>query len=539
MFIHKRLTTGFLGRLKNFVPVGLVLTFLVVLVHVLAGFSGDKTTAAHAQQNPGPVITPTLTTEELIAAYIAEHIVQADIMPTPSPEATSESPAAVDSTSDYAVTLNGDQAVAGQPGELVTYTLTLSNTGTSSDVYDVTAVANWSVNLPTDVFTLSGGTASDVVLTVQIPPAANPGDTDTAVITAQSRNDGSTNDTVNVTTFVATSRLYMPIVSKPYPPAPTPSLSSARPNSANHWTMNWSVSNNQYISGYELQQSQDPAFTSGVTTLNPGSAATSQLINSNQPSANNVYYFRIRALGLSQDSGWSNTVEVTAAYYDDFSSNQTGWSGPSLKNALRRLTYLETTDTWYENGTWLIFRVKDNNDWAIASPMKRAPELPYAIEFRSQPASLVPQVSHGVVFGGDWTGAPCPDWSSFDGLYKHHNCFNHFYNTNLIWGSGSKLTLLWERIDALEWCLNCSVRLKRLGDVSTVGNLGVNASDWNTYRVEVRATDIKFFVNGVLKHTYTDTRWVNDRYFGVFASTDSLNNSTWRYDYFRVTPLDS
>ncbi len=202
------------------------------------------------------------------------------------------------------------------------------------------------------------------------------------------------------------------------------------------------------------------------------------------------------------------------------------------------MTYLETIDTFYENNSWLIFRVRDNNDWAIASPMKPAPQLPYVIEFRSQAASLVKDVSHGVVFGGDWTGAPCPDWSSFDGIYKHQNCFNHFYNANLMRSSSNTMTLLWERIDGLQWCLSCSVRVKRIGDVTTTG-MSLTTSDWNTYRIEVRATDIKFFANGALKKTYTDTRWVNDPYFGVFASTDAINNSTWRYDYFSITPLDN
>jgi len=538
MDTHKRLSTNLSSRLKVFAPISLVFAFLVVFVQAFTGFSGGETAVAYAQQNPSPVITPTLTAEEALAAYIESHIIQGDIMPTPTPSPVIEDEllAGPEATSDYAVTLGEDQAGMGRPGEIVTYTLTLSNTGTFSDVYDITAVSDWAVAFPTDVFTLTGETATEVILTVQIPPTADETDTDTAVISAQSRNDAGTDDSVNITTGVALYKVYMPVIYKPLPPAPTPALSATRPNSANDWTMNWSASS--YHTGYVLQQSQDPTFMTGVTTLNPSSAATSQLINTNQPSPNHIYYFRIRALGITQDSGWSNTVKVIAAYHDDFSNNQTGWSGPTLKDALRRMTFLETTDTFYENNTWLIFRVKDYNDWAIASPMKPAPQLPYVIEFRSQPASQVSKVSHGVVFGGDWAGAPCPDWSSFDGVYKHQNCFNHFYNANLMWSSSSQMTLLWERIDGLEWCLSCSVRLKRIGDVTST-SINMNASDWNTYRIEVRATDIKFFVNGTLRHTYSDTRWVNDPYFGVFTSTDNLNNSTWRYDYFSITPLDN
>jgi hypothetical protein len=303
--------------------------------------------------------------------------------------------------------------------------------------------------------------------------------------------------------------------------------------------MNWTISSNSSLTGYELQQSQDPTFATGVTTYSPASSATSQLINAVQASANNVYYYRIRALKSGLSSGWSNVVQVVGAYYDEFTSNQTGWSGPSLKDGLRRLTFIERTDSWYENGQWLIFRVEDSWDWAIASPMMPAPEPPYVIEFRSMPANRGNLVSHGVVFGGDWNGAPCPDWSTYLGVYAHQNCFNHFYNSNLIWSSDRDLTLLWERIDTLVWCPNCGGSpLKRLGFTHAIG-FSLNASDWNNYRIEVRENDIKFYLNGSLKYTHDDTRWINGPYFGVFASTDEYSNSTWRWEYYKVTPLDS
>jgi hypothetical protein len=252
-----------------------------------------------------------------------------------------------------------------------------------------------------------------------------------------------------------------------------------------------------------------------------------------------VYYYRIRALKSGHSSDWSNVVKVVGAYYDEFTSNQTGWSGPTLKDALRRLTYIERTDSWYEIGDWLILRVEDSWDWAIASPLMPAPQPPYVIEFRSMPANLGNLVSHGVVFGADWTGAACPDWSSLLGVYAHQNCFNHFYNTNLIWSSGTDLTLLWERIDTLIWCPTCGGSpMKRLGDTHVI-RFHPDASGWNDYRIEVRESEIKFYLNGSLSYTYSDTRWINEPYFGVFASTDEYSNSTWRWEYYKVTPLDN
>lgn len=105
--------------------------------------------------------------------------------------------------------------------------------------------------------------------------------------------------------------------------------------------MNWTIADGTNVLGYELQQSQDAAFVTGITTYNLSTAAVSQLINTVEPSHQNVYYFRLRALGKDQNSGWTSPVQVIGAYLDNFTSNQTGWSGPTLKEALRRLTFIE------------------------------------------------------------------------------------------------------------------------------------------------------------------------------------------------------
>ncbi len=513
----------------------LALGLLFVLVQVMAWSTGGGTAVAFAQQEPD-VITPTLTPEEALNRYIDAHIIRGDVMPT------EQTPLVIDEIADYGVELGENQNMMGLPGELVVYTLVLSNTGTFSDVYDITVgPTDWAVTIPTSVFTVTGGATTAVSVAVQIPPTADEGDSDTAVITAESRNDTAVEDSVTLLTMATLERIYLPIVSKPALPVipPAPSLSATRPNSANDWQMNWSISNNAGVTGYQLQQSQDSTFMTGVTTFTPGAGVLSQIINTIQPSANNVYFYRIRAMG-DEPGPWSNVVKVVGAYADYFTSNQTGWSGPTLKDALRRLTFIERVDSWYENNDWLIIRVEDSWDWAIASPLMPAPQPPYAIEFRSQPANLGNLVSHGIVFGGDWTGAPCPDWSTLEGVYAHNNCFNHFYNTNLIWSSGTDLTLLWERIDTLVWCPNCGGSpLKRLGDVPPAVPYHPNASGWNDYRIEVRPNEIRFLLNGDHVYSYNDTRWINDPYFGVFASTDEYSNSTWRYEYFKVTPLDN
>jgi len=535
MELNKNKSNTVKGHFKIFLTLIFTVVGLSVMIQMLAISKAGRTEQALAQ---GPVITPTLTLEEEIQAYIDAHIIIGDVMPEETPGDPDEAPEAEpQGSAANSVAWDGNKTRLGNPGEVVTYTLTLSNTGTENDTYDIAITSVWASSLSDTSVSLNSGSSESVSVEITIPGGATDGDSDTATITATSQTDSLITATALLTTAVGSERAYLPLVFKSLTP---PTLSATRPNSANDWQMNWVDSNSTGVTGYELQQSQDPTFATGVTNFTLGSNVFSQLINTNQPSPNNVYYYRVRSLSSGQISPWSFTVQVIGAYFDDFKSNQTGWSGPSLKEGLRRLTFIEKIDTWYENNDWLIIRVEDSRDWAIASPLKPAPEPPYVIEFRSQTANQGKLTSHGAVFGADWTGGPCPDWSSLNGVYAHNNCFNHFYNTNLIWSSGTDLVLLWERIDTLVYCPGCGGSpLKRLGDVPPSLLLHPNANDWNTYRIEVRESDIKFYLNDVLRYTYNDTRWIDEPYFGVFASTDEYSNSTWRYEYFRITPLDN
>ena len=305
-----------------------------------------------------------------------------------------------------------------------------------------------------------------------------------------------------------------------------------RPNSNNQWTVSWQA-NNIGTFTYELQEANDPGFSTILNTYTINSG-TSKLITQT-PGLKNVFYYRVRAVAHNIGGPWSNVESIIGGYRDDFSNNNSGWS-------IRRTTFIEEVRSWYENGNF-IFQVEDRWDWGIASPLAPAPEPPYAIEYRSQPAHLGNLISHGAVFGGDFPGAICPDFSTPGGVYEHNLCFNHFYNTNTIWYGPLKLAF--ERVDYLFWCPSCGgSAMKRLTNdpnswfiVQPIPN--VDSSGWNTWRIEVRNTGLTFYVNGDDYAQSNDTTWVNDPYFGVFGSTDEYNNSTWRYDYYQVTPLDN
>jgi uncharacterized repeat protein (TIGR01451 family) len=333
-----------------------------------------------------------------------------------------------------------------------------------------------------------------------------------------------------------TKTVHLPLVVKPYPEPEMVTLNPiGQPNSSNHWSISWS-GGGSYVTGYQLHESHTADFA--VFTTYEYTQTTA--VQAQHPlTFRNVYYYRVRATGPGGAGPWSGTQSVVGGYRDNFDDSSSGW-------LIRRTTHIDDVQSWYESynngqGHRLIMKVEDPFDWGITSPLMPAPRVPYAIEYRAEPAQLGDRISHGAVFGGDWNGEPCPDWSTVPGVYQHTRCFNHFYNTNTIWFG--TLRVLFERVDSLVWCPACGgSAMKRItndpdpGFASDLTNVNHNGA--NTYRIEVRSNGIKFFANDTQYGSTPDTTWINSPYFGIFASTNAFSNSTWRIEYFEVKPLD-
>jgi hypothetical protein len=79
---------------------------------------------------------------------------------------------------------------AGQradPGQVLTYTLTITNSGLNADTYDLAAQANWPTSLPATFGPLNPGQSASFDVLVTIPLSATHGESDTATITATSQ----------------------------------------------------------------------------------------------------------------------------------------------------------------------------------------------------------------------------------------------------------------------------------------------------------------------------------------------------------------
>jgi hypothetical protein len=100
----------------------------------------------------------------------------------------------------------------GEPGEAVTHTLQVTNTGNLPDTFDVTGGGHaWPVAVPALVGPLGVGARATMVATVTIPADAVGGATDVVTITFTSQGDGATWAAVPLMTGVK-PRLFLPLV---------------------------------------------------------------------------------------------------------------------------------------------------------------------------------------------------------------------------------------------------------------------------------------------------------------------------------------
>lgn len=108
----------------------------------------------------------------------------------------------------YGVLLSGDDSYAGNPGEILTYTLAVTNISSGwLDTFDLTLLPDsFSVEVDIDlVGPLAPGASAEIHVTVEIPESALPGEADSAEIKATSQGDSSQWASLVLTTTVGGS----------------------------------------------------------------------------------------------------------------------------------------------------------------------------------------------------------------------------------------------------------------------------------------------------------------------------------------------
>jgi hypothetical protein len=108
---------------------------------------------------------------------------------------------------------------SGGPGDTVTYTLRVTNTGSVVDVIGLshTSPATWTVTYSANPLTLGAGVGTDVDVYVDIPPGTVLFSSVTVTVTATSQGDPSETDAAVLTTEVVSGQfIYLPLVMRNY-----------------------------------------------------------------------------------------------------------------------------------------------------------------------------------------------------------------------------------------------------------------------------------------------------------------------------------
>jgi len=428
-----------------------------------------------------------------------------------------------------------------EPGETLNYTVVISNQGDEpAATVSVTDALPAHVAYISDSISVLGGglygVSGNVVTwtgavnnasSVQISFDAVLSDTlmsgDEVTNTVNLNFDGSILTRTAVTAvFTDTSdTVWLPAIPTSIPLPPTPDLGPIPgPGVDNAWTLVWSVSNSVYVDEFEVQEASDPDFSDAITVA---TTIDYFLEVEKDPSPYNVYYYRVRGVGPAGPGPWSDAQKVIGNYRDDFRDGTTGW-------AIRRQDTDDIENYSYYNDDHFILEIDGRWDYGIAAPMKPAPEGPYAIETRvrlNEPGNLN---SYGLIFGGDWDGTRCPnsDYSS---------CLNHYYRLNIIWfASPDSFKVSLSRIERHDPNTNAG-RGPTLWERDAV-QVSRPPRSYQVWRIEVYPTGlIRLLVNDSLVTEVTDDTYVDDPYFGIFASTDEYLGSEPWFDWYDVSVL--
>jgi len=123
----------------------------------------------------------------------------------------------------YGVEVSGPMEMTAGPGDVVTFTVMVTNTSNGPmDTFTLDVSGTYTATAPVEVGPLAAGESTMVEVVVNVPAGAVNGDSGTVVFTATSQGDdavsASTSLTVNVVVVIVIFELYLPVVFK----APAP-----------------------------------------------------------------------------------------------------------------------------------------------------------------------------------------------------------------------------------------------------------------------------------------------------------------------------
>lgn len=122
----------------------------------------------------------------------------------------------IEGEDEFGVDLSGDDAGGGPASSVVSYTLSVTNTGTAVDTFSVAISSTWTTEASVEEITLEAGEMANFVVDVTIPVNANEGSFDVATVVVTSQSDTMASDSARLTTTMTPARynLYLPLIPK-------------------------------------------------------------------------------------------------------------------------------------------------------------------------------------------------------------------------------------------------------------------------------------------------------------------------------------
>lgn len=113
-----------------------------------------------------------------------------------------------------AVTVSAPPDQSGDPGQTLTHTFNIQNTGNSQDTFDLAATSSegWPLDFPGELRDLPAGDTATAKVEITIPSGEKPGTQDLLTLTATSQADNTVSHTACVTTTVAVETNNPPIL---------------------------------------------------------------------------------------------------------------------------------------------------------------------------------------------------------------------------------------------------------------------------------------------------------------------------------------
>jgi uncharacterized repeat protein (TIGR01451 family) len=433
-----------------------------------------------------------------------------------------------------------------RPGELLTYTVSITNTGDASAetvwmtdrlpslvAYDVQILAatmgsfgeaggviTWNATLvPSGTLLLPDGERATITFTVRISPelAHNVTFTNTAEITGAGLLVPARAKAQVRSTFT----VYLPLVFKRWPPIPyAPVLSLDNPEvGINDYVVSWSHDHPDVsVTSYTLEEASNVSFTDAVVVYS-GPATEKEIIDH----PDGTYYYHVRGYNQYGYGAWSNIESVTVftVYEDYFDDSSSGW--PNEKKPIKD-DQGEIHGYWhrrYYNGQYRIY-IEQPTCWTCGwfyQPDALAPYRPptdkYCVETKVKFEHGAYWASLGLVFGADEANRK---------LYAL--CLSRGSDPDRLGG------FLMRKDDYTLPMRGCSGPTFKI----EVGSEGTSRSDWNRLQIGVDGEKVKVYMGGIYKGEWTMEGLSDMTRVGVIGGDYEILPVDIRYEYFRVLP---